>query len=207
MLPRNLVVQGVDALEDDDFIFFQLQRLGRLEHAHLTGELVLRHTDALAACEGGKVLVQKVHVEALRALVVYLPRARAGSRGGVDGAEIVVHTYCIGVYPAAVELGLYFLGSGGLAAAARAGEQHYRAALQVGAYHVRRQRDLRGVARVALGHERGRVGHGAVVYLLEVKRHGTPQSFPCPRRPCRSRLCIPRDISGRSAARACLPGR
>ena len=123
MLGRNVVVQGVDALEDDYLVLFQLQRLRRLQHAHLAGELILRHEDALAAGEFREVFVQKLHIHAQGALKVDGPLLGARGGGGVHGAEVVVHADGVGAHAALRELFLDLLGRGRLAAAGGAGEQ------------------------------------------------------------------------------------
>ena len=104
VLGGDVVVQSVDALEDDDLVLFELERLGGLEHAHLAGELVLRHEYPLAARELGEVLVEEVHVHALGALEVDVALLGARRSGGVDGAEVVVHADGVGPDPALGQL-------------------------------------------------------------------------------------------------------
>ena len=113
----------MDALENGDLVIAQLEGLALNIRAHLPGELKLGNQDLLPPVQGGKVLVEQVHVHAEGGLVVDLPLPVPGRCLRVHGLEIVVHADGVGVDAHLLQLGLDLLGGGGLAAAGWAGEQ------------------------------------------------------------------------------------
>ena len=162
----NVVVEGVDALENGDLVLFQLQGGAQAVVAHLAGKLKLGDEDFLPPAQGGKVLAEQLHVQAEGRLVVDAAVGGAGDGGGVLGEEVVVHGHRPGVHPPAEQLLGNFHGRGGLARARGAGQQHDGAVLQVGQDSVRRQRYPLGVVLVALGQKFRRITSGAPVDLL-----------------------------------------
>ena len=117
MRPGYLVIEGVYALENGYLVRAQLERLAGLHDTHLARKLILRHVDALTVGELCEVLVQELHVQALRALEVVIAVGGARSGFGVYGFEVVVEAYGVALYPAVGKLLFYLLGRGGLARA------------------------------------------------------------------------------------------
>ena len=162
----DVVVQGVDALKDGNFVLFQFKGGAQAVIAHLPGELISGNGNLLPLGQGGKMPVQQLHVQKQGRLIVDDSLGGAGCGFGIQGDKVVVHGHGVGVDPTAAQLLGNFHGRGGFARAGRAGQQHDGAALQVGQDPVRRQRHPLGVVLVALGQKFRRITSGAPVNLL-----------------------------------------
>ena len=127
MPPGDVVIEGVNALEDGDLVFVQLQQGAPAVVAHLPGKLKLGHHHPLPPGELGEGVVQQVHVQQQGGFVVDVPLGGAGRGAAVESLEVVVHGDGVGVDAPPLQLLLQLEGRGGLARAGGAGQQHHRA--------------------------------------------------------------------------------
>ena len=153
-VPRaDVVVQRVDALVDGHLVRAQPQRRTAGRVAHLPNEVKLRNQHLLAPGERHKVLVQQLHVHALRGLQIVLPRRRPGRMLRVPAGEVVVHGDGVRVDALAQQRLPQFQRGGRLPRARGTRQQHNRAAAPVGDDGVRRVLHLSVEALVRHGHE------------------------------------------------------
>ena len=120
VFPGDDVVEGVDALEDGDFIRTQLEGVGLDGGAHLPGKLELGDEDFLTLVQHIEVPVEQVHIQAEGGFIVDLALPVPGAGLRVYGLEVVVQGDGVGVDAHFLQLCLDLLGRGGFPAARRA---------------------------------------------------------------------------------------
>ena len=170
----NVVVEGVNALEDGNLVLPQPQGGAPAVVAHLAGELEVGDDDLLPPGQPVKGLVQQFHVQQFGGLVVDVPLRRAGGRPAVEGLEVVVHGHRVGVDPPALQLPLHLHGRGGLARAGGTGQEHDGALLHPRQDLVHGGVDALLVVGVTLGQKGGRVPPDFFVDLTELIGHVFP---------------------------------
>ena len=124
MASGDVVVEGVDALENGDLIGPQGEGPPPGVVAHLAGKLKLGDNDFLPPGELGKSLIQQIHVQQQGRFQIDVTLRRAGRGGAVHGLEVVIQRDGVGGDPPAFQFLLQLEGGGGLAGAGGAGEQH-----------------------------------------------------------------------------------
>ena len=176
---EDVVIEGVDALENGDLVLVQLQKGAPAVVAHLAGKLILGHHHPLAPGQLGESLVQQVQVQQHRRLVVDVPLGGAGGGLAVEGLIVVVHGDGVGVHPPALQLLLQLEGGGGLARAGGAGQQHDGADLHPLQNTVHRRVNAALIGGVAGLQKSLGIGAEALVDLLQLIGHrGPPYRAP-----------------------------
>ena len=167
----DVVVQGMDALKDGDLILPQLQWGAPSVVAHLAGKLKFGDDDLLPPAQGGEVLVQQLHIQALGRFVVDVSLGGAGRGLAVQALEVVVHSHRVGIDAPALELLRDLHGGGGLARTRGPGEQHHGALVQIAQDAVCGQGHPLGIRLVALLQKLGDIGLDPSVDLLKLIGH------------------------------------
>ena len=171
MAARNIVIEGVDALEYGYLILAQTQgRDGGVPH--LAGKGKFGDQDLLPPGQGGKMLIQQVHVQQPGRLVIDLARLRPGRGAVVQRFEIVIHGNRVGIDAPALQLLLHLLGRGGLARAGGAGQKHHRTFIDILDDAVGGTGHLQAVLPVALLQKILYVAPDTPVDLLQLIGHG-----------------------------------
>ena len=157
----------MDALEDGDLVLPQLERAAFDGGTHLPGKLKLRDIDLFATVQHPEVPVEQVHIQVEGGLVVDLPLPVSGHCLRVHRLEVVVHGDGVGGDAHLLELGLDFLGRGGLAGSGGAAQKDNPALGQVVRDLPGRLLNLPVVGRVALLYKALGVAADRLVDLLE----------------------------------------
>ena len=156
VIARDLRVQGVDALQNDQLAGPPAQ-CAAIEDTDAVFEVIARQLHLLARQQLAELLLEKRHVDARRALEVQLVAAEKLQLPLRERAEIVVHGERVRLHAAAVQLPLDEQGGRRLAGAGRPRQQHGRALLRMGGDEIGRADDLLFIKSAVMLQHRGGV--------------------------------------------------
>ena len=150
MAAGDIVIQGVNALENSDLIFAQLQGESQRIVAHLAGKLEFGDDDLFPLGQSGEVLAEQFHVQTQGRFIVNISVGSAGGSFAVESFKIAVHSHCVGIYSPTLQFFCDFHSCGGFARTGRAGQQDDGTLVQVGEDLISGQGDPLGVVFIAL---------------------------------------------------------